>query len=42
MMKSTRPDATSWKAVKDNLQLTLEELECLNQFTDEFDQHGTK
>jgi len=39
MMKSTRPDATSWKAVKDNLQLTLEELECLNQFTDEFDQH---
>ena len=40
IMKFTRPDAASWKAVKDNLQLTLEELECLNQFTDEFDQHG--
>jgi len=39
IMKFTRPDAASWKAVKDNLQLTLEELECLNQFTDEFDQH---
>lgn len=40
MMKFTRPDAISWKTVKDYLQLTVEELESLNKFTDEFDQHG--
>lgn len=39
MMKFTRPDAISWKTVKDYLQLTVEELESLNKFTDEFDQH---
>ena len=40
MKKSTRPDAVSWQAVKDNLHLSLEELECLNQLTAEFDQQG--
>lgn len=41
MSKSTRPDAVSWNTVTDNLQLKVKELESLNQFVAEFDQHDT-